>query len=324
MTTITIGEQGETLTLSNELVSNLREVHGPKVDPWLAGLGPTLTGILEELDARVMPGKPPLSYHLVFFAERSTGEEIVVKCTVPNDEQPPEIVAVHGLSDAGIGPRLLWSDLNRGALVMERVRPGHILPTEMPTLEDDAEITSRIARLARRMAGDVDVDRWRHQLIPVRHYSRALEAVGAGTSLWQRHREDVERALAIRNELLAEDDARDVFLHGDLHHYNVLNQGAEGWCVIDPKGLVGPAGYEFGALTYNPAGIQRHPDLAGILRQRVEIWSDISGLPWEAVRSWGYVAAVLSACWSGEGGGLGWEDAMTVATTLRDLEPAIS
>lgn len=316
MRTIDLGAQGR-LDLPDNLLANLHEVHGARVDPWLDELGAILTGVIEEMDARVVPGNPPLSYHLVFFAERSNGEEIVVKATVPNDEQPPEVAAVQALSDSDIGPRLLWSDLRRGVLVMERVRPGLTMPTSLPTLSQDAEITTAIASKATRMAREIDIDRWRDQMVPVRAYSRALGEVPHDTSLWQHHRDDIERALQLREELLATSEP--VFVHGDLHHYNVLADEKRNWRVIDPKGLVGPAGYEFGALTYNPMGIQRHRDLAAIERQRIDIWSDVSETSWETVRSWGYIAAVLSACWSGQGGGLDWQDAMTVATTLRDL-----
>ena len=310
------------IALPENLLSNIRMVHGaPKVDAWLEQLPAMLEGLLAELNARIVAGEPPLSYHLVFFAERSDGEEIVVKCTVPSDEQPPELAAVHALSDAGIGPRLLWSDLDRGVLVMERVQPGTTMPTALPTLAEDALIARDVATLASHMARDADLDAWIGDLVPVRRYSQAISEVDPGSELWKRHRPEIERALDLREALLDAPDRRDVFLHGDLHHYNVLGNTAAGWRVIDPKGLVGPPGYEFGAFTYNPVGIQHHPDIAGIERQRVRIWSEVTGLPWETVRSWGYVAAVLSACWSGEGGVVEWQHAMTIAETLRDLSP---
>lgn len=44
-----------------------------------------------------------------------------------------------------------------------------------------------------------------------------------------------------------------VFLHGDLHHSNVLDGGQErGWMVIDPKGLIGDPAYEPVAVLRNP------------------------------------------------------------------------
>lgn len=42
-------------------------------------------------------------------------------------------------------------------------------------------------------------------------------------------------------------------LHGDIHHGNVLRDGASGdWVVIDPKGLFGHMAYDFANLFFNP------------------------------------------------------------------------
>jgi streptomycin 6-kinase len=309
------------IMLPQMLLENLGAVHGERRDAWLEALGPMLADILDERDARLVPGTPPLSYHLVVFARGSDGQDLVIKCTVPNAEQPSELAAVQVFSDAGIGPRLVWSNLDRGVMVMERVLPGTSLPTAIPTVPEDADVTKEIATLASRIARAVPIDERKADLVSVRDYSRALGEVDSTSSLWLQHRTDIERALTLRELLLDTPDRRDVVLHGDLHHYNVLRDARHGWRAIDPKGLVGPLGYEFGALTYNPVGIQDHPQLADIERQRVTIWSEGTGLPWETVRSWGYVAAVLSACWSGQGGSVHWQDAMRVAETLRDLTP---
>lgn len=311
-----------TLTLPDQLLRNLHEVHGRgRVDRWIEELPAVLERTLATLGACMVPGEPPLSYHLVFFARCDGGGDIVVKCTVPNADQPPEVAAVRALSDARIGPRLLSFDGDQGVLVMDRVLPGSIMPTDAPSLARDAAISRAVAGLAARMASEVDVSPRRDELVPVRQYSRALSEVDPSTSLWREHRAEIESALDMRDRLIAEYEGPGVFLHGDLHHYNVLRTTSNGWTVIDPKGLVGPPGYEFGAFTYNPVNIQHHPGLAAIERQRVAIWSEVTGVPWETVRSWGYVAAVLSACWSGEGGGIGWQDAMKVALTLRGLTP---
>lgn len=317
MTRIEIDRHGS-VELSPYLLGNLRAVHGDRVEPWLEALPGTLTTILEELDASIEPGEPPLSYHLVFFARLACGTEIVIKCTVPNDEQPPELAAVHALSDAGIGPRLLWSDLDRGALAMERVRPGEMLPRAMPSLEEDAATTRLLATLAHRMATEVDIDIWRDRLVPVRHYTRALDSVDEGSDLWRLHRDEIRLARELRDAMLDDPEQPDGFIHGDLQHHNVLTDTHAGVRVIDPKGVVGPSGYEFGTLTWNPPYIQNHPQLAEIERRRIDIWSEVTGISVETIRNWGFVVAMVSACWADHGGAVPWHDMMIIATALRD------
>lgn len=317
---IATGNRGE-VALPPVLLKNLRAVHRERLDPWLAGLPDLLAGILDELDACILPGDPGLSYNLVFFARRSSGEEIVVKATVPNDEQPPEVAGVAALADAGIGPRLLWSDLDRGVLAMERIVPGDTLPTHIPTLSEDAGIVGAIGRLAARMAREVDVDRWRSDLVPVRDYTSALDDYDPRSALWREHRDEIDRARTLRDAMLTAPDRPESFVHGDLHHYNVLLDTTGAPKVIDPKGLIGPIGYDFGVMSYDPMEVQRHPDLPALFRQRVSVWSEAVGLPWEEVRDWGYVGAMVSACWDAEENADNWHDAFLSAVTMRQLTP---
>ncbi|HEV2129436.1 MAG TPA: aminoglycoside phosphotransferase family protein [Thermomicrobiales bacterium] len=318
MTTVAVRGHGE-LTLPPVLLTNLRAVHGDRFEPWLVGLGPMLAGALGELDARIVPTDLDLSYHLVLFARRAGGEDIVVKCTVPNAEQPPEVAGVEALSAAGIGPRLLWKDLERGVFAMERIVPGERLPTHIPTLEEDAKIIATIGDIAARMSRKTDITRYAGRLVTVRDYTRALDTYDPHSQLWQNHRDEIARARALRDAMLSPPDRRDTFVHGDLHHYNLLVDAMGEPKVIDPKGLVGPAGYDFGVMSYNPMGIQRHPDLAALFRERVTVWSEAVGLPWGEVRDWGYVGAMVSACWESEGGAQGWQDALLSAVTIREL-----
>src|SRR5699024_2210433 len=192
---VRVGSVGD-VTLPDTLLKNLRNVHGERVDPWLDTLPGTLAAVLDELGARIVPGDAGLSYHLVVFARRASGEDIAVKCTVPNDEQPPEAAGVHALSEAGVGPRLIRSDLGRGVLVMERIVPGRWLPTHMPTLAEDAENIRTVAALAARMQREVDVAPWREELVSVRRYSSALDMPDPASVFWTLHRGIIDEARA--------------------------------------------------------------------------------------------------------------------------------
>jgi streptomycin 6-kinase len=72
-------------------------------------------------------------------------------------------------------------------------------------------------------------------------------------------------------------------LHADLHHHNILAAERHPWLAIDPKGVIGDAAYE------------RAP------------------LGWELVQS------VLSAWWSFEDHGHGYEAALHIAELISRL-----
>jgi streptomycin 6-kinase len=107
-----------------------------------------------------------------------------------------------------------------------------------------------------------------------------------------------------------------VLLHADFHHDNILSAQREPWLTIDPKGMIGDAGYEVGPFLLNPdphAGVAKSPRL---LARRLDILADELGYDRERLRLWGIAHAVLSACWSAENNGTGWQNAIQGAEYL--------
>ena len=92
-----------------------------------------------------------------------------------------------------------------------------------------------------------------------------------------------------------------VLLHGDLHHENILEAERESWLAIDPKGLVGEAAYETGALLRNQLSVVFEDSQPGrVMARRVDQLAEELGLDRTRVRGWGLAQAVLSAWWDVE------------------------
>src|SRR5262245_56486623 len=83
------------------------------------------------------------------------------------------------------------------------------------------------------------------ELIPLTQWFRDLEPAASA------HGGILPRCAEVARALL--DDPREVgVLHGDLHHDNVLDFGARGWLVIDPKRLIGERCFDFANIFTNP------------------------------------------------------------------------
>ena len=92
---------------------------------------------------------------------------------------------------------------------------------------------------------------------------------------------------------------RDVVLHGDLHHDNVLDFGERGWLAIDPTYL-GERGFDF-------ANIFTNPDLADPARpvatgpdrfaRRLEVVAEAAELDRPRLLRWILAWTGLSAAW---------------------------
>jgi streptomycin 6-kinase len=111
----------------------------------------------------------------------------------------------------------------------------------------------------------------------------------------------LRRASDIAQALL--DAPRDVVpLHGDLHHDNVLDFGADrGWLAIDPKGLLGERGFDYGNLFSNPQPPgEATSDVAlrpGVFERRFEIVAGEAGIERTRLLHWIVAYSGLSAAW---------------------------
>jgi streptomycin 6-kinase len=168
--------------------------------------------------------------------------------------------------------RLLESDEELGAMLLERCEPGTALRA-MPESEQDRVIAGLLRRL------------WRAPSAP--HPFRPLSAM---LECWSNETlADVDRwpdaGLVCEGLRLFQELPRtarvEALLATDLHAGNVLRSQREPWLVIDPKPFVGDPAYDATQHMFNcearlrsdPDGtICRMADLLGVDRERVRLW----------------------------------------------------
>jgi streptomycin 6-kinase len=258
-----------------------------------------------------------LSYNFVAAAVRADGSDVVLKLGVPNPEFTTEIEALRLYGGRGAA-RLIEADAALGALLMERVRPG----TTLAELEDDDSATAIAAEVMSRLWLPLPADhpfpdlrRWTQSLWQYHESWGSRGTPGKGQLPWRM----VDKAVGQLSELLAAPPAP-VLIHGDFHHFNVLRAEREPWLAIDPKGVASEPAFEVGPLLYNPMPqVFAWPDLPRVTRRRLDLLTERLGLDRQRVISCALVAAVLSVCWSIEGGddlGLG---VLAVAQVLDEI-----
>lgn len=261
--------------------------------------------------------EPPfsLSYNYVAPARRADGSAVVLKVGYPNSQELcNEIHAL--LLYAGDGMvQLLDYDRDQGVMLLERLQPGEMLST----LADDEEATIIATTVMRKL--------WRpapttHTFPTVAEWAQGLQEHRA------RFAGDVgplpkalfEEAEAYFRDLLAAHEPP-MLLHGDLHHFNILRAQRQPWLAIDPKGLVGDPAYEVGAFLYNPAPLfGSRPDMDRVLERRVALFAEHLGFDRARICGWGIAQAVLSACWTIEGNGQGWDYTIAIGERLAKLK----
>ncbi len=270
---------------------------------WLRTLPARLADCAQRYELTI--GEPfSLSYNYVTAATRADGRPVVLKLGVPNPELATEILALQRYGGSGV-VELLAADADRGVLLLERLLPGEMLTT----LGDDVAATAIAATLMRRLWQPVEADHPFHTVADWgQRGMRELRAqFDGGTGPF----DPTLVALAEECFVAAADSADHVLLHGDLHHENVLSALREPWIVIDPKGVVGPRGYECG--TYLRNHLLTKPDPVRVNARRVTQLAEILGLTRAEVLRWGVAHNVLSAWWSYDGGEIAGSDALLCA-----------
>ncbi len=295
--------------LPADFVHNIEHSH-KEGKAWLQALPSLLTDAAQRWGLTL--GKPfLLSFNYVCAARDATGLDVVLKVGLPNPELTSEIEALR-LYDGRGAVRLIDSDAGKGLLLLERLQPG----TMLLEVDNDARATEIAARVMRSL--------WRpapqsNTLLLLQNWFDALGQYRqrfGGTG-------PVPLALLQTAEGLVADFFAEcephVVLHGDFHHYNLLKSGA-GWKVIDPKGVIGPRGYEVGPLLLNPHGNLLHgPDAKQISERRMIILAEQLGMERSRIRDWAIAHAVLSACWSFDEHGHGAEHALHCAELFAQI-----
>lgn len=187
--------------------------------------------------------------------------------------------------------KLLDSDLEHSAFLLEYVKPGVSLRTLFPENDFKAiEITTEVIKKLHvknsinKGKGFKTVNQWLKLLseFKSKQISEYL----------------LQRARKLSKELLSKKQVLYV-LHGDLHHENILSYEKEEWIVIDPKGVIGPLEYEIGRFIMNPIPeLLLQSNVKEIIKNRIDRFSEIFGFEKQRIIDWCFVQAILGACWA--------------------------
>jgi streptomycin 6-kinase len=298
--------------LPPDFISTIQKTFKGAGDRFLA----TLPALLDEAARRwsltdIQPVSN-LSYNFVCYAlsgaARPHSQSVVLKIGVPDKELTGEMAALRLFNGEG-AVRLMDCDEKKGFLLLERLQPGIMLST----LEDDEEATHIAADVMLKIQSPAPQDGVFIKLSDwFDGFKRLRKHFDGGTGPFNKTL--VERAERSIKDFFAEDYVP-ALMHGDFHHYNIL-LSERGWVVIDPKGVIGPAGYEVGPFLLNP---WEEPLNEGRFRvrakKRIDILSEHLGWERERIREWGIAHAVLSAWWGIEDD-TGWEYSMACAQML--------
>jgi len=305
------------MNLPVDFVQNILNGFGDEGRRWLERLPDLISEASRRWKLAAVNPVPKLSYNFVAFARRGD-EDVVLKIGVPDRESASGMMALKCFAGSG-AVRLLETDEESGAFLLDRIKPGKMLST----LEDDDQATNIAADVMLKLwqplepsglplDGEQHASGLHNSFIKLTDWFAGLDRLrptfnGGTGPLPEKIISRVEQTLP---QLFA-GSGPPRLIHGDLHHFNILSSqhgtATPGWLAIDPKGVVGPAEYEVGPFLINPMpAFLNGSDPQAQSERRIAILSERLGCPRQRLQDWGLCHAVLSAWWDmtpdGKGG----------------------
>lgn len=251
---------------------------------WLASLASLVAGVEADWDLRVGRAYPDATEAFVAEAVRGDGTPAVLKLVVPRDVDAigNELTALRHASGRGL-VALLEADLDRGALLLERLGP-MLRDLGLP-LRRRHEILCAAAAQVWRPAGGLglptgaDKARWLADFVATTwddlDHPCSEAAVAHALSCAERRG-------------AAHDDERAVLVHGDVHQWNAL-EADDGFKLVDPDGLLAEAEYDIGVIMReDPEELLADADPMA----RAHELAELSGRDAVAIWEWGVVERV--------------------------------
>ena len=299
---------------SSGCAQKIVDVHGDVGVAWLARLPALLADVAARWSLTVSPPFPELSYNYVAPVVGPGGAAWVLKAGVPHRELWDELDALRLYDGRGIA-RLIDADRERGVLLLERLLPG----ASLRTVADDAQARV-VAEVVRALDGVGLPDG--HPFRTIGHLARGFERLRAtfgNTGPFPAER--VARAEGLFRELAGETVGFRL-IHGDLNPGNVLRATRAEWLAIDPKGYAGDPLWDVATFLNDPPRGLIADDLRRLQARRVAQLAEALSVARQDILAWAEAHAVLSAWWSYEDHGAGWEPAVALAALYADLHGA--
>jgi len=179
------------------------------------------------------------------------------------------------------------ADTTNGVLLIERIAPGIQLRDE-PDLDTRLDVFCRLFHKLHKPPTDKT------------KYPTYMDWVSRITAYMQTRTdfkelsEKMTKAAEICHYLWKK-YAGEMLLHGDLHHDNIL-LGEDGYCIIDPKGVIGDAVFDIPRFILNEDDLDKGNNFAYI----VHTLAEKLGVPDQDIRLLFYVEMCMANSWNVE------------------------
>ncbi len=266
-----------------EFKQNIISLYGSKGKQWIDALPYTISKIAKKYNLTNLAPVNNMSFNYVASGYQNN-KPIILKISInskvlTNEASCLKAFAKHGAAE------VIADDNNM--IIMQRAVPGITLKDYF--LANEAQATEALCSIIKELhLANIPKN---HNFYYVKELLKILDKE------LDIPNEILSRARLLKDELL-NSTKKEVLLHGDLHHGNILKNG-DGWLVIDPKSFIGDPAFEPAAYLCNPIPELLQKDNAReIIANRTALLAEQLDIPEQRITDWLYVKSVLCWAWS--------------------------
>ncbi|WP_051348813.1 aminoglycoside phosphotransferase family protein [Peribacillus kribbensis] len=303
------------MLIPDEFKRKITACFGCEGESWLEKLPGRVETQLGDWELTLAGTVHNLSYNYVVKTRDKKGTEVIVKMGLPGFDFDNEARTLREYNGKGCA-KLLKMDSGRGAMLLEQLKPGHMLCEEKD--EDTAvKIYAKVWKELRRPvpSGGIFpvISDWEKGL---EHFKNSSAGQKGLIPL-----ESIELAAACFREV-NETSAGPGLLHGDLHHENILFSEDRGWTAIDPKGLSGDPYFDVTSFLINHLHNKENPK--ELLKRRVDLLCGELDLDRNRFLKAAIAMSTLYACWGIEDSDGEWEKTYQCALWFHEFSEALN
>lgn len=266
---------------------NIINIYGDVGKKWLQSLPKLVQKYAEEWHLTQLKPFNDLTYNYVLSGYQNM-KQVVLKISPDIESLKKEANAL--IAFQGYSCLILYASKN-DALLLEQAMPGQSLKNYFNHRDEEAiHITAALITNLHKASLPIEGQ------FP--HISDWLTLLDKDLNIPMQY---LQKARDYKNYLL-KTVPKNVLLHGDLHHDNILSHGND-WVAIDPKGVIGDPAYEIPAFIRNPIpDLLMIPNAKKMIENRIKLFADILKISSERIVQWNFVQSVLAWAWALEDG----------------------
>jgi streptomycin 6-kinase len=258
---------------------NIASIHGEVGRKWLQKLDGIVADLAKKWNLINLEPFDNLTFNYVSHGFQSDAP-IVLKIGIRHENLEKEAKALRFFKNYGAVELI---DSSKGALLLRRAVPGNSLMEYFPDRENESmRIAAKVIQKlhsTNRVSDD---------------FFRIEDLTSVFYEQWDIPENYISKARRVAERLL-KTTTKQVAMHGDLHHDNIVKDGDE-WKVIDPTGVIGDPVYEIASFMINPIDkIWKHENAMSIVKNRIDAFSKLLNIDPDRVAQWTFVKSTL--CW---------------------------